>query len=576
MGPSRDRTSTAEREKYVKVAASPLTCLATDPGGLFRLSKAGQLEVGWHSVDADLRDEGAHFTAEIKRVLHEVGRAPFALYPEGETIAIVRRLVEEGSDLQVTELQVRAGWLDLLHDPPADENPSIANSFWATGASTSAGPVYGGPDPPSARFQLLPKLSAPNRVAVRFKVPSSLSEEEVYVELRQHAATSAFTFLGDGIAARSPLLEVRIGTLREGYEGSLWPRKVSLPDGTRADCARFKVTSLRQLFCPTDWPVPAAAAAAADEEDEESSSLPKFRLDREPVFGHSVLRGKTYKLMCFFHILGVERVLDRPPSGGGDDGARIAHVRCLEQDGTETIVPIDMTALSAKRGACLSDRFKMAGPGLGVISSVLTASKLDDLLTTLERESPPVIVKAPLRFGLQPNGTYLTKELVLTAGGSHMSLNEAGVYIDTDYLRSRCGLLESAFPVVHHVESPSVRFASFNIVAAHWADVFGNNSHAAWLSLSYGVASFHYQHWQRTMGSWPTAYNFGPKDCGKSQVGNLVKALTGVKEPAIAGTGITEAKLAQSSTRARTTALWSTTTCLASRRTSPSSPPLLA
>ena len=74
---------------------------------------------------------------------------------------------------------------------------------------------------------------------------------------------------------------------------------------------------------------------------------------------------------------------------------------------------------------------------------------------------------------------------------------------------------------------------------------FGSNFVPAWLSMSYGVAGFHYCSYQELLGSWPLCYTYGGPDTGKTTSSDVVKSLTGVQSALLAGSSITEPKLAQ-------------------------------
>ena len=114
-------------------------------------------------------------------------------------------------------------------------------------------------------------------------------------------------------------------------------------------------------------------------------------------------------------------------------------------------------------------------------------------------------------------------------GSAPVPLSERGLYLDEPYFKKELGLGVSDYPTLLHVPSSMARHACFRLLTDNWETVFGSNFVPAWLSMSYGVAGFHYCSYQEHLGSWPLCYAYGGPDTGKTTSSDVVKSLTGVQ-----------------------------------------------
>lgn len=544
MGPPRPPGS-GQRSTHGKVAPAPLNLLSSADGGLFALSQARQLTLGWHYPAAGGRHEEPWFERHVKSLLasaHSGGSFALSLY-DGTGIEVIRKVLEEAFEgrLPVEGLHVCCGWLNPLTDPPADVKQSVPNAFWPTGATTTGNnPVYGGPPsegPACLRWELLPE-ACKMRTLVRFLVPSDLCPdpaERWYIEMKAATAQAAYADALK-VSNRSEVLDLMIGPL---HNGTLYSVDVTESGWKHA---RGVVTDLTKPFLATGWPLGATdtSAVAGNEPSEEECATAQFKLDHTPdAFGHYTMRGKHWHKLSDFQITGLECTMVREAAGGDEEPTLTRVLNCLKQDGTTVTVPICLDKLA---GRSISDKFTSVDPELSVTSK-LTVGALTDLFASLP--TPPSRT-APLRFGTQPDGSRLYSDCVLPADGSApVPLTEAGLYLDESYFKKGLGLGIGDYPTLLHVPLAEGRHACFRLMTDNWETVFGSNFVPAWLSMAYGVAGFHYCHYQEVLGSWPLCYAYGGPDTGKTTSSDIVKSLTGVQSALLAGSSITEPKLAQ-------------------------------
>ena len=545
MGPTRPPGS-GQRSTHGKVAPAPLNVLSSADGGIFALNQARQLSRGWHYPAAGGRHEEPWFEHHVKSLLasaHSGGSFALPLY-SGDAIEVIRKVLEEAFEdrLSVEGLHVCCGWLNPLTDPPADVKQSVPNAFWLTGAtSTDHNPVYGGPPsegPACLRWELLAE-ACKMRTRVRFLVPSDLCPdpaERWYIEMKASTAQAAYADALK-VSNRSEVLDLMIGPLHNGTVYS-----VDVTEGGWKH-ARGVVTDLTKPFLATGWPLGAAdsaTAAAGNEPSEEECATRQFKLDHSPDgFGHYMKSGKHWHKLTDFQFTGLECVMRREAAGGDDEPTLTRVWNCLKRDGKTVTVPLCQEKL---RKASISDKFLSVDPEL-CVTSKLTVPVLDDLYAQMPK---PPSRTAPLRFGTQPNGDRLYKDHVLPADGSApVPHSERGLYLDDSYFKKELGLGVDAYPTLLHVPLAEGRHACFRLMTDNWETVFGSNFVPAWLSMAYGVAGFHYCHYQEALGSWPLCYAYGGPDTAKTTSSNIVKSLTGVKSALLAGSSITEPKLAQ-------------------------------
>ena len=240
-----------------------------------------------------------------------------------------------------------------------------------------------------------------------------------------------------------------------------------------------------------------------------------------------------------FHITAITKKAVRKASGAGETDSTTFWLKCKEQDGTETEVPINFDSL---RGFSVASAFDRVNARL-LCTQTMKEGTLRDIIYHLDAAAAVPIVTAPSVFGLQPCGDFLFSNCVLPADGTPaVSLSERKLFIDKEFLARRYQLYEEGYQLL--VPSPVARYAVFRYMTDAWGDVFKNNEHQAWTTLSYGVCGFDYQYWQGLYQSYPTLFATGPKACGKTTSADIVKSLTGAMGGSFRS-DITAPKLAQ-------------------------------
>ena len=427
----------------------------------------------------------------------------------------------------------------------------MEGAYWSVVSdSTAENQIVCPPSPAGTgtRYEVLSKPAASfmKDVTLRFRAP----DEDLYVQLSVKCAGSDVAALL-GCTNSKTLLDVQIGELAPS--GTFMPRVMK---GTWR-FARLPVTDLNPLFNPFKWMPPPLAvdAAAAPEVDEEDYIAGKYWAGIEPSFGMYTMRGKKPKLLCGFHITAITKKAVRKASGAGETDSTTFWLECKEQDGTVTEVPVNFDSL---RGFSTASAFDRVNARL-LCTQTMKEGTLRDIIYHLDAAAAVPIVTAPSVFGLQPCGDFLFSNCVLPADGTPaVSLDDRDLFIDKEFLARRYQLYEEGYPSMLLVPSPVARYAVFRYMTDAWGDVFKNNEHQAWTTLSYGVCGFDYQYWQGLYQSYPTLFATGPKACGKTTSADIVKSLTGAMGGSFRS-DITAPKLAQVASASPICPSWWTT-----------------
>ena len=504
MGPPRanPRSTGSNPARIIVVARDQPVTAVDDNGYLAELLQKRQIEAG---VEYPLLQGGSceytHFAKAIRDALCSVADEQVILY-DGAGGTLLQSLVEtaKAGDLEIANISLTCGFF-LKEQAAGDIVPDAKQpcaGFWSVVSTDSAEKQIVCPPAPAGtavRYEVVNTAlhHLMGTVTIRFRWPG----EDLYVQLQVKSAANYAAFLGLA-QPRTTLLNVQIGELTQ--QGTFMPRIMvsNWPN------AKLAVTDLNPLFNPAKWPsppLPVDATAAAPEVDEEDYVAGRYWAEIAP-FGLMTLRGKKPKQLCKFHITAISKKAVRKASGAGETDSTTFWLKCKEQDGTETEVPVNFDSL---RGFSTASAFDRVNARL-LCTQHMKEGVLRDIIFQLDENGDVPIVTAPSVFGLQPCGDFLFSNCVLPAD-------------DTPAVRSASACLSSSTsPTWSASRSDAPASSSPSSLPALSANASASSSASSSASASCSLASSCSCSLPPSSDAWSSSVSSGGSGSGSTRV----------------------------------------------------------